>query len=206
MADDFGSKKALEREVPKFGKQKARLNYEKNIRPFVKTGDLFFFSGDHWLSGLIRWRSKSAWSHVGMVIKIEEIDRVFLVESVLEAGVRMIPLSFVVKNYHGINTPYEGRVAWARHSAVNEAVAKQLKISILEQLSKQYDGREFTRVAWRSIMGREKLFRDHKYTCSELIYETFKSAKLKIEYERGFFISPGSIWRNAAVEMLGNVI
>jgi Permuted papain-like amidase enzyme, YaeF/YiiX, C92 family len=206
MAQDFGSKKILDKTIPKLGKDKARQNYEENIRPHVKSGDLFFFSGDHWLSGLIRWRSKSAWSHVGMVVKLEEIDRVFLVESILEVGVRMIPLSFVVKNYDGKNNPYAGRVAWARHQKVTEDDSKQLKISILEQLSKQYDGREFTRVAWRSLVGREKLFKDHKYTCSELIHHSFREAKLKIEYERGFFISPGSVWRNAAIEMMGLVI
>jgi hypothetical protein len=206
MAIDFGSKKALEKSIPILGKRNALANYEQNIRQNVKTGDLFFFSGDHWLSGLIRWRSKSAWSHVGMVIRLDEIDRVFLVESIMEVGVRMIPLSFVIKNYHGTNTPYQGRVAWARHNKMNDESAKQLKIFILDQLTKQYNEREFVRVAWRSVVGREKLFKDNKFTCSELIYETFKQINLRMNYERGFFISPGSIWRNDEVEMMGNVI
>jgi len=206
MAIDFGSKRLLDRTYKKLGRETAWKNYEQNIRPNVRTGDLFFFSGNHWMSKLIRWRSESAWSHVGMVVKIEEIDRVFLVESIIEQGVRMIPLSFVIRNYDGKKNAYDGRVGWCRHRLVDEVIAKDLKISILEQLSKQYDGREFTRVAYRSLVGREKLFRDYKFTCSELIHYCFREAKLRIEYERGFFISPGSIWRNEEVEMMGIVI
>ena len=180
------------------------LAHYESIRSELKTGDLLFFSGDHWLSGLIRWRSKSAWSHVGVVIRIEEMNRVFLVESILETGVRMVPMSFVFKNYIGTNKPYEGRVAWARHHLLKDAPEKIQKIKefCLDHLTVQYDRKEYWRILWRTLIGSKEIFHDDKYTCSEYVWEAYKYAEIELPKERGHFISPGAFWRLEGVEMM----
>lgn len=101
------------------GIRQIREDYEAE-RDNFQTGDLIFFSGNHWFADLIRWRSKAPWSHVGIVIRLDEINRVFLAESFIEVGVRLIPLSFVVKNYDGHKNPYNGRVGWARYEGLTE--------------------------------------------------------------------------------------
>ena len=68
--------KVLEEIFPKNGIRENIKNYE-SLRDDFQTGDLIFFSGNHWLSNLIRIRSKGAWIHVGVVIKTEEINRLF---------------------------------------------------------------------------------------------------------------------------------
>lgn len=117
MALPLYKKSKLEKLFPRSDSDTNLQNYNK-IRSELQTGDFLFFSGDHWLSSLIRSRSRSAWSHVGIVIKLEELDRVFLVESVLENGIRMVPMSFVFKDYDGAGKPYVGRVGWARHTEI----------------------------------------------------------------------------------------
>jgi Permuted papain-like amidase enzyme, YaeF/YiiX, C92 family len=202
MARQIRSKRALDK-ISEY--RSAALNFElyDNARVQFVTGDLLFFSGNHWLSGLIRWRSKSAWSHVGMVIKIEELNRLFLVESIIESGVRLLPLSYVFKDYGGDKKPYNGRVAWARHNLLENAADKQSKMRefCLDNLSKQYDRKEYWRILWRSFVGRDKFFEDDKYTCAEFIYEAFKHAKIDLPKEKGVFISPGAFWRQQELEM-----
>lgn len=205
MAVRLANRKALEEQFPKEGLYEIRRNYEV-IRHEFQTGDLIFFSGNHWLSNLIRLRSKGAWSHAGIVVRIEEIDRVFLVESILEVGVRMIPMSFIIKDYDGHNHHYDGRVAWARYNGLTPANALTIKEFVLDNLSKQYDRKEYSRILWRTITGKAKIFHDTKYTCSEYVFEAFKRAKIYLKYERGDFISPAAIWSNEAIEMKGMII
>ncbi|WP_435353979.1 YiiX/YebB-like N1pC/P60 family cysteine hydrolase [Emticicia sp. SJ17W-69] len=205
MAIRLANRKELDDLFPKKGIQEIRRNYEM-LRNELQTGDLIFFSGNHWLSNLIRIRSKGAWSHVGIVVRIEEINRVFLVESILEVGVRMIPMSFVIKDYDGRNHPYNGRVSWARYRDLTFDKALIIKEFALDNLSKQYDRKEYSRILWRTITGKAKVFHDTKYTCSEYVYEAFKSAGIYLKYERGDFISPSAFWSNQEIEMKGIII
>ncbi len=205
MALRIANRKDLDEMFPKKGIQEIRRNYEA-LRDDLQTGDLIFLSGNHWLSNLIRQRSKGAWSHVGIVVRIEEINRVFLVESIIEVGVRMIPMSFVVKDYDGHKNPYNGRVAWARINDLPSDKALTIKEFVLDNLSKQYDRKEYWRVLWRTIAGKEKIFHDDKYSCAEYVYEAFKRAGIYLKYDRGDFISPVGIWKNENIEMMGMII
>jgi hypothetical protein len=202
MARQIKSKRVLDK-IYEYQTLGTNLRFYEAMRSEFKTGDLLFFSGDHWLSGLIRWRSKSAWSHVGMVIRIEELDRVFLIESVLEVGVRMLPLSFIYKDYDGRNKPYKGRVAWAKHELLDSDFVKQkaVKEFCVDNLSKQYDRKEYWRILWRSFWGFDNFFHDEKYTCAEYIYDAFKYANIELPKEKGVFISPGAFWRQKELEM-----
>lgn len=205
MAISLPTRKVLEEIFPKKGIRENIKNYE-SLRDNFQTGDLIFFSGNHWLSNLIRIRSKGAWSHVGVVVKIEEINRLFLVESILEVGVRMIPLSFLIKDYDGHKKPYDGRVAWARYENLTAEKALSIKEFALDNLSKQYDKKEYYRILWRTIVGKEKVFHDDKYTCSEYVRAAFKHAGIYLKYERGDFISPAAIWSNPEVEFKAMLI
>lgn len=205
MAIRLTNRKELDELFPKKGIYEIRRNYEI-LRNELQTGDLIFLSGNHWLSELIRIRSKGAWSHVGVVVKIEEINRVFLVESIIEVGVRMIPMSFVIKDYDGHKRPYNGRVAWARVEDLPTDKSLIIKEFALDNLSKQYDRKEYWRVLWRTVAGKKKVFNDDKYSCAEYIHEAFKRAGIYLKYDRGDFISPAAIWNNERVEMKGIII
>ncbi len=202
MAIILHNKSKLETEFPR---KTATENWDNYLekRDHLKTGDLVFFSGDHWLSGLIRWRSRSAWSHVGMVIKIDEMDRIFVAESTLEVGVRLIPMSFILKNYGGNYNAYQGRVAWARHSTLanSEDKIKLIKEFCMDNLTKQYDRGEYWRILWRTLVGSKEILKDDKFTCSEFVLEAFKYAGIDLPKERGYFISPGAFWRLNEVRM-----
>ena len=58
----------------------SKSSYE-NIRKKLRTGDLVLFSGKGRISNGIKWITSSEWSHVGMVVIMEEWDQVVLWES-----------------------------------------------------------------------------------------------------------------------------
>ena len=85
----------------------------RELRPKLKSGDLLFTSGDYLASQLIRKFTESPWSHVGIVFRVDAIDRVLLLESVEDMGVRFAPLSKYLSDYEG-GKPYRGRIVVAR--------------------------------------------------------------------------------------------
>jgi hypothetical protein len=83
------------------------------IRNELNTGDIVLFSGKGRISGLIKWFTKSIWSHVGMVIRSEELDMLLLWESTTlskikdihshttKQGVQLVALSERMNTYDG---------------------------------------------------------------------------------------------------------
>jgi hypothetical protein len=118
----------------------------------------------------------------------------------------MIPMSFAIKDYEGRNHAYNGRVSWTRYQNLTLDNALSIKEFALDNLSKQYDRKEYSRIFWRTITGKAKVFHDTKYTCWEYVYEAFKRAGIYLKYERGDFISPLAIWSNQEIEMNGMII
>ncbi|HWR32356.1 MAG TPA: YiiX/YebB-like N1pC/P60 family cysteine hydrolase, partial [Chitinophagaceae bacterium] len=87
-------------------KQLPVIPYEK-IRHRLKTGHIFFSSGSYTFSGIIQRLTKSAWSHVAIVYKDEELGRVLILESEPKIGIRLIPLSKYLHDYKGTRRPYK---------------------------------------------------------------------------------------------------
>jgi hypothetical protein len=83
------------------------------IRDELNTGDIVLFSGKGFISGLIKWFTRSPHSHVGMVIRSVEIDMILLWESTTlskvkdilshtsKQGVQLVLLSERVNTYKG---------------------------------------------------------------------------------------------------------
>ena len=78
MAVPLYNKRKLEKLFERKDRDANLQNYLK-IRSELKSGDLLFFSGDHWLSSMIRGRSRSAWSHCGIAVIIEEMNKIEIV-------------------------------------------------------------------------------------------------------------------------------
>lgn len=83
-----------------------------DVRHMLKTGDLVFFSGEGFVSNLIKIVTRSQWSHVGMVVRLDELDSVLLWESTTlsnaedidgtyKHGVQLVSLSDRINLYRG---------------------------------------------------------------------------------------------------------
>src|ERR1700748_1478275 len=80
------------------------------IRQQVRDGDLLFCSATDTFSRLIRWATRSPWSHVAIAYRLEAIDRVLVLECVEKIGVRAVPLSTFISQTSGGVHPYPGRI------------------------------------------------------------------------------------------------
>lgn len=174
----------------------------KIIRNDLKTGDLVFCNGNYFFSKLIRKFTKSAWSHVGIIYKDENLNRILVLESEKIYGVRLAPLSKYLKDYHGKNKPYKGKVFLAR--IVPEIPEEELKKGVsfgLDELTKPYDNWEIFRIAIRIIFGIGRREKNRNYICSELVQECFKHANYDFK-DNDTKISPDDIWLNEKVHLL----
>lgn len=85
----------------------------EDLRSGLKTGDILLFAGRGGMSSWIKWFTRSPWSHVGMVVREQALDSVFVWESttlndlkdmdtnVPRKGVQLVGLRERVMGYDG---------------------------------------------------------------------------------------------------------
>lgn len=175
------------------------IQYEK-VRPFLKTGDIFFSSGSYLFSGVIQKLTKSTWSHVAVIYKDEELGRVLVLEAEPYIGIRLIPLSKYLYDYKGTKRSYRGEVTIARLNVEleKEHLNKGLCFG-LDELTRPYDNFEIVRIMVRILLKISKRERNRNYICSELVREVFNKAGITFPYT-DTYISPDAIWKDARVE------
>lgn len=171
------------------------LSYDE-IRDQIETGDFLFCSGNYPLSQLIQQATSSIWSHVGTIIRSREFDRVFVIESVEDAGVRLFPLSNYLENYQS-NKPYFGKLFIAKTRRRVE-LANGLDWAF-EKIGTRFDYEEFIKIATRIIVGGGKHGNDSKFICSELVEAIWRISGYQIAFDRRGFISPDNIWEDPIV-------
>ena len=88
-------------------KARPRQDYDQ-VRATLRSGDLVFCSGSYFFSGLIQRFTRSVWSHVGIVYRDEALKRVFILESETGVGVRIVPISKYLRDYHDGRRGYGG--------------------------------------------------------------------------------------------------
>jgi cell wall-associated NlpC family hydrolase len=176
------------------------------LREVLRSGDLVFCSGSYLFSGAIQKFTGSVWSHVAIVYRDDVLGRIFMLESETGVGVRVVPLSKYLRDYHGRRRPYRGQIVIGRvepgltQEQVNRGVSYGMDL-----LTKPYDNREIIRIALRIAFRVTRRTRDRKFICSELVDECFNAAGIKFMRPDNY-ISPDDIWRNASVVMQGRVL
>lgn len=177
----------------------------EDIRDALVSGDLLFGSGDYLVSKAVQKISASPWSHVGIVFRMDSIDRILLLESVEDVGVRFIPLSRYLTDYeHG--KPYRGPIVLAPCEGIDAEIMSGLAVFGIDEVTRHYRNDEVADIVSRIALGIGKNEWDTQYVCSEFVYECFSRAGKEFEYEHQDFIAPEHIWRNESVTLLGRVL
>ncbi|HRD93495.1 MAG TPA: YiiX/YebB-like N1pC/P60 family cysteine hydrolase [Accumulibacter sp.] len=191
MADPLGIKAVAKLPI---------LDYDE-ARDQLRTGDIVFCSGTYLFSRTIQWFTRSVWSHVGIIYRDDNLLRIFVLESETAIGVRLVPLSKYLRDYHGRNKPYKGRILIARITPEPDDEKLKAVISFgMDELTRPYDNWEIFRIAMRILFRRGRKNRDRKYICSELVYEAFRKAEVLFTFRRNS-ISPDDIWKDGRVVM-----
>ena len=191
----------LKREIARLAVQR----YD-DVRRELRSGDLVFCSGSYVFSGLIQRFTRSVWSHVGIVYRDEHLQRVFILESETGIGVRLVPISKYLRDYHGRRRPYRGQIVVARVNPEpgDERVRQAVSFG-MDLLTKPYDNFEIVRIAARIAFRIGRRTQDRKFICSELVDECYRAAGVRFA-RRDNYISPDDIWRDPSVSMVARAL
>ena len=121
----------------------------------MQTGDVVFYRGSGPFAGLIRWWTKSPWSHVGLVWRVG--SRIILLDSSPFHGVRPFPMS---KKRPALWVPISPRLTWGAWA---------------EQVALDTWGRPYSfRSCWRVALGLPP--RGAGYQCAEYVGAILRAA------------------------------
>ena len=170
------------------------------IRDKLKTGQVFFSSGSYAFSGIIQRLTKSVWSHVAIIYKDEELQRVLVLEAEPYVGIRLIPVSKYPKDYKGKKRSYKGQIVIADFNFMLEKEKMNKAICFgLDELTRPYDNWEILRIMFRILFRLGKREKNRNYICSELVRDAFAKAGILFKFN-DTYISPQEIWKDDRVE------
>jgi len=170
------------------------------VRPQIRNGDVLMFKGKYRSSFLIKWLTKSSYSHAGIAVWWNE--RLMIMEAVM-SGVRVAPLS---RNVY----QHEGNVEWfSCKKEISEEDRLKMIIFAQEELGKSY-------ARWKAVLfGVKVLFKrdlsekdelrmENKLFCSQYVAQIYNSIGLDLKKNReDRFMSPGDLARSPLLEKRG---
>ncbi len=173
------------------------------IRDQIRDEDILMCSANDVGSRMIRWATRSQWSHCAIAFRMREIDRVLVLECVQRMGVRAVPMSdFIARTSSGVR-PYPGRIVLARHqdfpSGPDQAGMAKIAAFAFTRLGAKFSNLETVKIGLRIALGRLNaalpalVVADDEYICSEYVAKCFESIGLPIAWNGEGFIAPGDI-------------
>ncbi|THD80499.1 MAG: hypothetical protein E7812_07135 [Phenylobacterium sp.] len=187
----------------------------KAVRKLVRDGDVLLCSAHDPMSRLIRWATSSPWSHVAMGFRLEEIDRVIVLECVERLGVRAVPLSSFVARTSSGKTPYPGKILLARHEGFaaksRQQPMKRIAEVAFDRLGERFSQGEMLKIALRIALGRlhvrmpRTLGPDDEFICSEYVARCLETVGIKVPWDGYGFIAPADIARDPRLEPLAQI-
>jgi hypothetical protein len=180
------------------------------VRGEVRDPDLLLCSARDPFSRLIRWATKSPWSHVAMAFRMEEIDRVLVLECVEKIGVRCVPMStFLTRTSEG-TSPYPGQILLARHKGLaaksRARPMKKMAGAAFDRLGDRFSPAEILKIAARIAVGRlnratpKSLGPRDEYICSEYVAKCYGEIGLTFPWDELGFMAPCDIAADPRVE------
>lgn len=181
----------------------------REIHNQIRSGDILFCSGNSIFSTLIKKATRSIWSHVAFILRVDAIDRIIVLESVESIGVRAVPLSHYVCNYNASGKGYDGTLMLARHEDVSDNKIATLSTLAVDYLGYPYDKEEIIHIAARiglANLGATEFTPDpatqKAFICSEYAQLCFNSIGIHINYNQLGFISPADFANHPKIHPL----
>tara|TARA_R110002073_G_scaffold336589_1_gene536533 strand:+ start:48829 stop:49509 length:681 start_codon:yes stop_codon:yes gene_type:complete len=151
----------------------------ETIRDVVQTGDLLLFCGRGLASNIVRYFTRSHWSHIGVVVRLRGIAEPLVLESTtLSAsndlfkgapvrGIGLVPLADKIKQY-------DGEVALRRRQGEPLSVSRQKMVERLALTLCHRPYKNFLLCHLRAPFYRRKRKDYSAMFCSELVAEIYR--------------------------------
>lgn len=154
-------------------------NYQQH-RHDMQDGDVLIFKGQSWLSKIIKWRTRSDYSHAGVVVWWN--DRLMVLEAIGQ-GVLARPISYNLDHYRGDIEYFRPSQEIATETRTRMAQFAQA------QLGKKYASRRLLSFFFKLLLNRPLLSQDKaaapcRYFCSEYVADIYAKNGLDLDIER----------------------
>ena len=175
------------------------------VRKTLRDGDIVLCQGEDPFSRLIQWSTKSPWSHVGLVFRVDSLDQVIVIEAVEKIGVRAVALEDFLSRDSAGTSPYPGKILFVRHEAlkgdVSDPRVRKLAKFAFSRLGCKFAPKEIAKIALRiadaRLFGNRKtpkvLLSDDEFICSEFVAGAYAKAGLAIPWDGLGFVAPSDI-------------
>ncbi len=187
------------------------------VRKLVRDGDIMLCQGRDAFSKLIRWSTKSPWSHIAIAFRIDTLDEVIVIEAVEKIGVRAVSLAeFVSRNSAGVS-PYPGKIFLTRHAGLSgdssDPGVRALARFSFDHLGCKFANREMIKIVARIAEARlfsrhhtpPMLIPENEFICSEFVAKAFEEAGLKVPWDGLGFIAPSDFANDPKLEPIAQV-
>lgn len=169
------------------------------VRDLMRTGDVIAFGGKDIFAKLVRKITGGNYSHVGMVVKFDDLefgDRVFILESITHKGVVLMLLSSKLLAYNGIGVAWYPLAPKEMPSETPKDYRNVIRGYLMQQLGKNYDYRDIQYFVKKFIFRFQKIQNvlndPNRVICSELVARALQTVHLCTLSET-FEISPAEI-------------
>jgi hypothetical protein len=190
------------------------IPYDNALRARLQTGDLLLCSGRGVFSELIQHVTQSLWSHVALIVRMDDIDRILLFESVETWGVRTVPLSRYLMDYDHQGHHYPGGLVVVRHRTLAskcppQQISRMLQFAV-DQFGSPYNRHEIVRIAARVLgntlqppLPQTKASESREFICSEYVAACYAQAGIVLQPGACGYVTPGDFANTAAMELVG---
>src|SRR5580704_8347711 len=131
------------------------------LRHEVRDGDILLCSATDPFSRLIRWATKSPWSHVALAYRWPDVNRIMVFESVQQLGVRCVTLDRFISQSSTGQKPFPGKIILARHAdyaakggKAGGAAMQRLADFAVDKFGDRFAPLEILKIALRICFGR----------------------------------------------------
>lgn len=175
-----------------------RIEYSGELRKTIKDADIVLFRGRDPLSRVIRWVTRSRYSHAGIVARWGEYVMVLEAKG---AGVVASRLSHVVEKYHGRVDLFTATENVEPRLNRDEAVH-----AAKEELGKHYAVGKLFRIL-RRLYRREMITASpEKYVCSEYVSRSWRKGGVLLSNVDGDLATPEEIAKSHALDPVGRLV
>jgi hypothetical protein len=178
--------------------------FYNEFRSQFKDADILMFRGTDLTSKLIKWRTKSVYSHTGIVAWWNK--RLMVLEAVGK-GVEARPISYALQHYNGSFDYYRPR------ADLNITAERRTAMTVFaqEQLGKTYDTWQIVKFFFRLLFNLKMTKKDgekppSKFFCSQYVSAVYKKGGFDLEIEfSDKFTTPSQISNSKLLEFVGTV-
>jgi hypothetical protein len=184
----------------------------------IRDGDILLCSATDPFSRLIRWATKSPWSHVALAYRWRSVSRIMVFEAVQQFGVRAVPLERFISETSSGQKPYPGKIILARHAGYADkggkaggAAMRRLAEAAVDRFGDRFAPGEVVKIAARIAFGRtgratpKFLGPRDEFICSEYVAKCLEAVGVEIAWDGRGFIAPGDFANDPNVKAIAQI-